>query len=575
MQGRYNRLLFIILAITVTALWFGCTQPDDIIAPVSDTELSLSPDRLPTLPDSLVYYFWAIDSAQNGDAYLIGSFIWSNEVYKFYDLDTNLIDSIWEIDYDLLDPFFRYLAVSVERIGDLPVGSIVPVDEVGPIMLKDTIIDPETSPVKMVFPLDLWLGNGYYCIETPTDGNSNSNDVSGLWFAEYIYDRIKYADTFNVDFRLVPTQRHIPRAIVIDTILADTSFWDCNAYINNKCVDSTNVPVEDTAFGYDYMSIFVQDADSFTIFYPEGIEGPPDTQAIASLSATVDTVAITRRQPVVDSFYTLYDTLVIDTFIHTRIDFEYVTLPVNLTGETLLTDIKVYRLNIDSTAFDEFDSTITVPPLVDFNHEMIYTRLGYVDSSFILVDKFLHSYEEVPDLYQTGCHFKGWVLSPFLQPRNAFGSLAKPVWNEFYIEQEMKPMDGGMITTGSFKSFRSADDGNPYSDNKRVPNVPGEDFLLNLPSGVDSIVFAEPNVDSTGTGTVFITLEPDNYNNEFKNFPIIYMTGSIAPYWRATLTGEHEQFSVGDPTFNMFNKFSTINNSSFGFPAINVALKRK
>ncbi len=569
MQGRYNHLLFIILAITVTGLWFGCTQPDDVMAPISQTQLTLSPDRLPTLPDSLVYYFWAIDSASNDPhAYRIGSFIWSSELYKFYDLDTNEIDSVWDINYDVLDPFYKYVVLTVEKMGELPVDSVLPVDSIGPIMLKDTLIDPAQSPVKMVFPLDLWLGNGFFCVETPTDGNSNSNDVSGLWFTEYIYDRIKYADTFNVRFRFVAGRDTISREIVIDTLTSDTTFWNCNQYQFGNCIDSTEVT--DTSLGYDFIGIYVDSADSFAVFYPEGYEGEPDTLGIAALSETMDTLGITRKHRVVDSNYTLVDTLVIDSFVHTRIEFNYVVLPVNITGEIKDTVVTLYRLNADSSDFIEYDSTFRIYPLVDYNSEMIYAP--YVDSQYILVDKFLQSYEEVPDLYGTKWHYKGWVLSPFLQPRSSFGTLDKPVWNEFYISQELTPVDGGLITTGSFKSFRGRDDSNPYSENKRVPNVPGEDFLVNLPAGVDSIYLCVPNVDSTGSGTVFITVEPDNYGNDWKNFPMVYMDSRMPPYYMVTRTGEHSQFLLGDPTFNMTNMFSTVDGNPVGFPAVHVKI---
>jgi len=568
MQGRYNHLLFIILAITVTGLWFGCTQPDDVMAPVSQTQLTLSPDRLPTLPDSLVYYLWAVDTASDPNAYRIGSFIWSSGLYKFYDLDTNEIDSVWNINYDVLDPFYEYLVLSVEKMGNLPLDSVLPVDSIGPIMLKDTLVDPTVSPVKLVFPLDLWIGTGFFCVETPTDRNSDSNDVSGVWFTEYIYDRIKYADTFNVNFRFVSGRDTISREIVIDTLESDTTFWDCNRQQFGVCVDSTEVT--DTSLGYDFMGIMVNDADSFAVFYPDGYEGEPDTLGIAALAETLDTLGITRKHRVVDSNYTLVDTLVLDTFVHTRIAFDYIELPVNVTGSVKDTVVTLYRLNADSSDFIEYDSTFRVYPLVDYNHIMIYAQ--YVDSQFILVDKFLQSYEEVPDLYGTKWHYKGWVMSPFLEPKSSFGTIDKPVWNEFYINQELTPIDGGLITTGSFKSFRGPDDSNPYSDNLRVPNVPGEDFLQNLPPGVDSIYFCVPNVDSTGAGTVFITVEPDNYNNDWKNFPMIYMDSRMPPYYTVTRTGEHSQFSVGDPTFSMSNKFTTVDHNSFGFPAVHVRI---
>lgn len=576
MQGRYNHLLFIILAILITALWFGCSQPDDVIAPISETDLTLSPDRLPTLPDSMVYYFWAIDSSSDPDAYLIGNFIWNNELYRFYDLDSNVIDSVWDVEYDILDPFYKYVAITIEKIGDLPIGSVISVDSIGPIMLKDTLIDPEESPVKMVYPVDLWLGTGFFCVETPTDSNSNDHEASGLWFAEYLYDRIKYADTSNVQFRFIQGSETVPRELIIEYLDSDTSYWDCTFYQFGNCVGSTQVVDTDSIDdgNYDFIYVDVFDADTSVLVYPNGFEAAPETLSVEVLLSTLDTLQITSIQPVVDSHYTLVDTLVKDSFVHTRITFDFVTAPVNITGSPIDTTITLYRLNGDSSGFDSYDSTFRILPFTDYNHELVYTQ--YIDSQFILVDKFLQSFMDVPDLVGTKWHYKGWALSPYLQPKSSFGSLNKPVWNEFFMQQELAPNDGGLITTGSFKSFRGPDDSNPYSGNKRVPSVPGEDFLYNLPAGVDSVYFANNSLgDSSSTGTVMITVEPDNYTNDWANFPLVYFTGTFPPYYEVSDTTEHEQFQLGDPTFTMTNRFSAVNGSSTGFPAVYVKIARQ
>jgi len=55
-------------------------------------------------------------------------------------------------------------------------------------------------------------------------------------------------------------------------------------------------------------------------------------------------------------------------------------------------------------------------------------------------------------------------------------------------------------TTGQFTSATGADSSSPYSGNEPAPLFPGEDFLFNLPTGIDGIV--------TGL-LVVISIEPD------------------------------------------------------------------
>ncbi len=583
MFRRYKCFLIAILAAVVIVQFIGCSQPDDVVAPVSATKLVLKPERLPTLPADYVYHLWVIDSMLvNPQAYSIGSFIWNNELFGFYDLDSNRVDSIWNVNYDVLDPFYRYLAVSIERRDDLPTQATSSLDSVGPIMLQDTLVNPVESPVKLVFPLDLWLATGFFCVETPSDSNSNSHDASGIWFTEYIYDSIRYADTFNVQFRFVAGRDTISRDLILDTVVGDTSYWDCNQYQFGRCIDSTEVL--DTLLGYDFTYIDVIDADTFWVFYPEGPEGVADTLEIALLAETLDTLQITRRRLIIDSSYQLTDTLILDSFVHKYYQFDFVRFPVNISGAahdttiTLYRPDTLYRVNgefIDPTPDVDtaYDSTFRIFPLVDYNHTLIYT--GFITSTFLRVDKFLESYEDGTDLNSIKWHYKGWVLSPYLQPLNSFGSVQKPAWHSFYMNQELSPITGGLITTGGFKSFRDADDSNPYTDNHRVPSVPGEDFLLNLPAGVDSIYFCDASNPSVSAGTVFITLEPDNYNDDERNFPLVYMVGKIPSYANVSITSRHNQFAVGDPTFQMFNKFSAVDGNTVGFPAIHVTIIRE
>lgn len=60
------------------------------------------------------------------------------------------------------------------------------------------------------------------------------------------------------------------------------------------------------------------------------------------------------------------------------------------------------------------------------------------------------------------------------------------------------------LTTGQFTMASGVDSSSPFSGNEMVPPFPGEDFVQNLPDGIDG--------DTTGK-TVVISLEPDFPND--------------------------------------------------------------
>ena len=144
MFWHYKHIFSYAILLIAFTLVLGCTQPEDVAAPISVTKMYMSPVQLPTTPAGYSYELWAVDTAEN--YYPIGKFLWDNYLYRFYDLDSNRIDTVWSVPYDLLNPFYEYLAVSVETIPDL-----FP-DSAGPVMLRDTIIDPEIRPMLLAFP---------------------------------------------------------------------------------------------------------------------------------------------------------------------------------------------------------------------------------------------------------------------------------------------------------------------------------------------------------------------------------------------------------------------------------------
>ncbi|UCD94606.1 MAG: anti-sigma factor [Candidatus Zixiibacteriota bacterium] len=532
MHVRSSRLITAGLFALIVALIWGCSQPEDVVAPISTTKIHLTPAQLPSAPPGYLYELWTLDT--NGRAYSAGKFIWDNKKYKFYDTDSSEIDNIWSVKYDLLDPFYEYLAVSIETIpDDWP-------DSIGPVILTDTIVSPELRPIQLVFPVDFGISTAGFCVETPTDKNSDSLDGCGVWFAFYRYDSVSLYDTVSV--RLRRGARN-PRRLELDT-----TYWICNEWSGTVCIDSTDVTEEvsqDPGYPWEWTTL--------------------DTSNLAELAATLDTLAIRCTTTVVDSFY-VPDTQLIDTFVHRIMDFEFVTLPVNVTSDTIET------IFVDPCTGSE--DTLFYEPFTDYIHSLIYG----IDSTAYKLDRFLSNHEEVPDLDSLGLkwHYKGWIISPWLDvmaPGCAeLERLTKPAWLPFQIQQLFgDPDEWKIISTGSFKGWEHADDGNPYSDNRRVPDFPGEDFILNLPCGADSFYFASQDFYRDSIGEIFVTVEPDNFN-EATNFPMILF---LTP-WHVPSYG-----SVSDTTANSLQDFRLTNVSGrvegnpFGFPGIRAEIVRE
>nr|MBN2277065.1 hypothetical protein [candidate division Zixibacteria bacterium] len=518
MFGRFNGLLFSGIVVLLLSLFLGCSQSDDVIAPISLSEFHLKPVMLPNAPAGYLYEMWVIDTL--GNSYSLGKFIWNADLYRFYDSDSSRIDSVWTVEYDILDPFYKYMAVSLETLDDAQP------DTPGPIMLRDVIVDPGERELQMVVPFNFSLSTAGYCVQTPTDKQSRQKDGCGIWFAYYQYAETYYNDTTKVMLSKQVNDRQLDIA---------NTYWDCLNIDCSEREDVTDSVKANPSYPYDTLIV--------------------DTLNLEELANTLDTVAIKCTTTVIDSFF-VPDTLTMDTFIHKSMSFEYVDFPVN-----------VGAANIDTFYYDsclDVTTNFTIPPFKDYNHSIFYTYT----TQTLLLDKFLINYEEMPDLTGSNWHYKGWVISPYLpEDCTELGRLTPPNWLKVTVDQYFtEPEEWPVITTGSFKDFSRADDGNPYSMNLRVPNFPGEDFIQNLPCGADSFYFSSQDSIYTRHGRVFITLEPDTYN-ENTNFPLILFTG------RYTMPS---YVSVSDTTTNHYqsqelqNQSSRVDNNPFGFPGIKV-----
>jgi len=531
MCGRQFRLFLASIIILSVLMFNGCDQAEDVVAPVSTTEIHLSPVQLPSAPSGFIYELWVTDTA--GASYSLGKFQWDSYFHRFLDADSNRIDTVWTVDYDVLDPFYRFLDVTVEPFPDLEP------NVQGAVMLRDTIGDPEVNPIQMVYPIDFGLSTAGFALETPTDKDSRSYDASGVWFALYNQDSLAVHDTINV---FMNTNTRDSRRLDIETY-----YWICNIEEGGVCIDSSDITAE-VLLDPDYMI-----DERWEII---------DTTNLEELASTLDTVAVVCVDTIVDSFYVL-DTMTMDTFVHVTLDYEFVTWPVNVSSETIDTFI------IDPCTGDTVD--LTIEPFTNIIHQLFFTTR----ESPKTLDRFLSNAEEVPDLNGSDWHYRGWIISPFLPSDCAeLGRLTRPEWSDFAVDQYFgDPDNWPIISTGSFKSFESKDDGNPFSKLLRVPNFPGEDFLINLPCGrTEPYAFADSlDPDADPIGEIFITLEPDDYDGP-TNFPLVlFTTRSHIPNYGSVsdTTVDHVQ------TYSLLNVAQRVTDNPFGFPGIDVALVRK
>ena len=199
MLRRHTRLLVPTLVVTVAALWWGCTQPDDILAEKSTTVVHLLAERLPSTPPGMTYQLWAADTMIGGDELgdsLYGSvemdepFIYRFEENTFHEVDgTARPDSNrFLFAGDILS--YQWIFMTVQLIdGSGPVP--------GPVMLMDTVTATDYSQLNLVFPFSdsLWFTAVEFNMETPSDGRNPATDGAGIWFSTYAERTYTVQDT--------------------------------------------------------------------------------------------------------------------------------------------------------------------------------------------------------------------------------------------------------------------------------------------------------------------------------------------------------------------------------------------
>lgn len=202
MLRRTNFLPFLVLA-ALAAVWSGCSQPDDVVTPITSTSLTLAAERLPTTPSGMSYELWVAGSS---DTVSLGKFFYSADSAKFYVPSGGSPwverSNVFVLEDDLLKyqvngsvKSYKYSSVFVSV-------ETYPTDAAphGPIMLIDEVKDPETNPLELVFPLSdtLWNATCRMNMETPSD-RDGGNDGQGIWFATYTFADSQYYNFIDLD----------------------------------------------------------------------------------------------------------------------------------------------------------------------------------------------------------------------------------------------------------------------------------------------------------------------------------------------------------------------------------------
>lgn len=472
MLKRPKRLLALALLISAATVYWGCSQPEDVLTDVTQTMIHLSPERMPSNPPGMVYKLCVAeglvdDSVHN--AYCFGEFGYNFEQRKFKVRDAhpdsaNRADSNrFLLPADIMK--YGYLFVSVQRTdGSDP--------DIGPVMLIDNVTDPRDNPLDLVFPHISKSGDSlgimYFNMKTVTndtvigllglDDDDSTNlraeqalAGSAIWFSEVLYDVGVRQDTIALN------------SFSIDTIGLPELSDSCQTSI----VDATNF--RDTVFRVGY---------------------------------GLDTLEHTA--------------MVFDTIKHRECIGEPSLWDSNTAESLYLTT----KFEVDYFCGDSVDCGSATPDSFSYHH------FEYTGGTFKDLSSYGWLYEGwvVSSVIQDAGASMGDMTPPAWMNYNS------------HRDSTIRGIAGGLLSTGRFYGPTldeptnryifswpggGGDEGNPYSSDLHVsPPYPGEDFLTNLPNGVSGPLNLVP--DNNGPyGTVFITLEPTNDPHDSTNFPLI------------------------------------------------------
>lgn len=246
MLRRHTRLLVPILVVTVTALWWGCTQPEDILVDKSITVVHLQAERLPTTPPGMTYQLWAADTMIHDDD--LGDSLYGSEpmdepfIYRFEENSFHEVDGTARPDSnrflfagDILSYQWIFMTVQLsDGSGPVP----------GPVMLIDTVTPTDYSELNLVFPFSdsLWFTAMEFNMETPSDGRDPSTDGAAIWFSTYAERTYTVQDTTELSSWEITTNYY-------DTF---NTPGECITSIVN--IFDTVSSIEEKVYGFDTVS---------------------------------------------------------------------------------------------------------------------------------------------------------------------------------------------------------------------------------------------------------------------------------------------------------------------------------
>jgi hypothetical protein len=215
MFKRNKLLCLLILALLSGSVYWGCEQPEDVLTPLTRTNIWLDETKLPSNPEGMVYELWVADAS---DTVSLGKFAYDLTLHRYLEINGNVrADSNqFSLGYDALN--FTSILISVETTPDNNTNSP------GPIMLMGTLSDPT---VRMRFPKidSLWSSTIWYNMESPSDGLDPITDGYAVWFSTYQQLIRDFDDTLSILDWWVDS---IPNTIAQpgDTVINEVGFID-------------------------------------------------------------------------------------------------------------------------------------------------------------------------------------------------------------------------------------------------------------------------------------------------------------------------------------------------------------
>lgn len=236
---KSNKLfVYTLLTLAIALYWVGCDQPEDVLTPISKSDVFLLEQSLPSNPASMHYELWV---SNDNETVSVGKFGYDQVMKNFLDLDGDIrTDSNkFHVDFDIAD--YETIFVSVENNTDAD--PLTP----GPIMLTDNLASPT---VEMVFPKNdsLWESTIRYSMVTTSNGLNAGTNSSGIWFASFQLITEPYNDTVlsggNLDWSItlgeyVDCSKFIEANIIYD--LVNIEQYDTTVILGLDTLDHTAV----------------------------------------------------------------------------------------------------------------------------------------------------------------------------------------------------------------------------------------------------------------------------------------------------------------------------------------------